>query len=297
MSRIAYVNGRYLPHGEASVHIEDRGYQFADGVYEVIAAQGGELIDETLHLARLDRSLGELRIAAPMSRRALSLVLRELLRRNRIRDGYVYLQVTRGVAPRDHPFPADTNPSLVITARRGRAANPKAQSEGVGVITIPDIRWARCDIKSIGLLPNVLGKQQAREAGAFEAWQVDAGGMVTEGTSTNAWIITEAGELVTRQASNAILNGCTRLALLEIARRVGLTLVERPFSVAEAKAAREAFLSSTTNPVLPIVRIDDTTIGDGKPGPLGAKLRELYAAHSREQLGRVQPAQAGERVA
>jgi D-alanine transaminase len=294
MSRIAYVNGRYLPHGEASVHIEDRGYQFADGVYEVIAVQGGELIDETLHLARLDRSLGELRIAAPMSRRVLSLVLRELLRRNRIRDGYVYLQVTRGVAPRDHPFPADTNPSLVITARRARPANPKVASEGIRVITIPDIRWARCDIKSIGLLPNVLGKQQAREAGAFEAWQVDADGMVTEGTSTNAWIITPSGELVTRQASSAILNGCTRLALLDIARRVGLTFVERPFSVAEAKAAREAFLSSTTNPVLPIVRIDDTTIGDGKPGPLGAKLRELYAAHSREQLGREQLARAGE---
>jgi D-alanine transaminase len=286
MSRIAYVNGRYLPHGEASVHIEDRGYQFADGVYEVIAVQGGALIDEALHLARLDRSLGELRIAAPMSRRALSLVLRELLRRNRIGDGFVYLQVTRGVAPRDHPFPAHTNPSLVITTRRARAANPKTLSEGIRVITIPDIRWARCDIKSIGLLPNVLGKQQAREAGAFEAWQVDADGMVTEGTSTNAWIITRAGELVTRQASSAILNGCTRLALLEIARRLGLTFVERPFSVAEAKAAREAFLSSTTNPVLPIVRIDDATIGDGKPGPLGAKLRELYAAHSREQLAR-----------
>jgi D-alanine transaminase len=294
MSRIAYVNGCYLSHGGASVHIEDRGYQFADGVYEVVAVQGGELIDEELHLARLDRSLGELRIGAPMSRRALSLVLREVIRRNRVRDGIVYLQATRGVAPRDHPFPAETRPSLVITARRARPANPKALSEGIKVITIPDIRWARCDIKSIGLLPNVLGKQQAREVGAFEAWQVDANGMVTEGTSTNAWIITPSGELVTRQASSAILNGCTRLALLEIARWVGLTFVERPFSVAEAKAAREAFLSSTTAPVLPIVRIDDTTIGDGRPGPLGTKLHELYAAHSREQLGREQMARAGE---
>ncbi|HEX3499232.1 MAG TPA: D-amino-acid transaminase [Stellaceae bacterium] len=294
MSRIAYVNGCYLSHGGASVHIEDRGYQFADGVYEVVAVQGGELIDEELHLARLDRSLGELRIGAPMSRRALSLVLREVIRRNRVRDGIVYLQATRGVAPRDHPFPAETRPSLVITARRARPANPKALSEGIKVITIPDIRWARCDIKSIGLLPNVLGKQQAREVGAFEAWQVDANGMVTEGTSTNAWIITPSGELVTRQASSAILNGCTRLALLEIARWVGLTFVERPFSVAEAKAAREAFLSSTTAPVLPIVRIDDTTIGDGRPGPLGTKLHELYAAHSREQLGREQIARSGE---
>jgi D-alanine transaminase len=286
MSRIAYVNGRYLPHADASVHIEDRGYQFADGVYEVVAVQDGALIDEALHLARLDRSLGELRIAAPMSRRALSLVLREVIRRNRVRDGIVYLQATRGVAPRDHPFPTATPPSLVITARRGRPANPKTLNEGIKVITIPDIRWARCDIKSIGLLPNVLGKQQAREAGAFEAWQVDASGTVTEGTSTNAWIITASGELVTRQASSAILNGCTRLALLDIARRIGLTLVERPFSVAEAKAAREAFLSSTTNPVLPIVRIDETAIGDGKPGPLGAKLRALYAEHSRKQLAR-----------
>ena len=286
MSRIAYVDGRYLPHADASVHIEDRGYQFADGVYEVVAVQGGELIDEALHLARLERSLAELRIAAPMSRRALGLVLREVVRRNRVRDGIVYLQVTRGVAPRDHPFPADVRPSLVITARRARTANPKALSEGIRVITIPDIRWARCDIKSIALLPNVLGKQQAREAGAYEAWQVDADGMVTEGTSTNAWIITHAGELVTRQASNAILNGCTRLALLDIARRVGLTFVERPFSVAEAMAAREAFLTSTTAPVLPIVRIDETAVGDGKPGPLGSRLRELYAAHSREQASR-----------
>jgi D-alanine transaminase len=276
MSRIAYVNGRYLPHAEASVHIEDRGYQFADGVYEVIAVQGGEFVDEGLHMARLDRSLGELRIAAPMSRRALALVLREVIRRNRVRDGIVYLQAT-----------ANSRTSLVITARRARPANPKAATEGASVITIPDIRWARCDIKTIALLPNVLGKQQAREAGAYEAWQVDGAGMVTEGTSTNAWIITAAGELVTRQASSAILNGCTRLALLDIARRIGLTFVERPFSVAEAKVAREAFLTSTTSLVLPIVRIDGTAIGDGRPGPLVLKLRALYAAHGDEQAARV----------
>jgi D-alanine transaminase len=283
MSRIAYVNGRFLPHREASIHIEDRGYQFADGVYEVTAVQDGRLVDEALHLARLDRSLAELRIAAPMSRRALGFVVREVIRRNRVRDGIVYLQATRGVAPRDHPFPAHTRTSLVITARRARAANPKALAEGIKVITIPDIRWGRCDIKSIALLPNILGKQQAREAGAYEAWQVDGTGLVTEGTSTNAWIVTKAGELVTRQASNAILNGCTRLALLDIARHTGLTFVERPFSVSEAKAAREAFLTSTTSLVLPIVRIDDTAIGDGKPGPFGRKLRELYVAHAEGQ--------------
>jgi D-alanine transaminase len=286
MSRIAYVNGRYLPHADASVHIEDRGYQFADGVYEVIAVHDGKLAEEAPHLARLDRSLGELRIAAPMSRRALAVVLREVIRRNRVRDGIVYLQMTRGVAPRDHPFPAGNRTSLVVTARRARSANREALGEGVGVITIPDIRWARCDIKSIGLLPNVLGKQQAREAGAYEAWQVDRDGMVTEGTSTNAWIVTTAGELVTRQASNAILNGCTRVALLEVIKQVGLTFSERPFSVAEAKAAREAFLTSTTSPVLPIVRIDETVIGDGRPGPLGRKLHQLYAAHGDEQAAR-----------
>jgi D-alanine transaminase len=286
MSRIAYVNGRFLPHREATIHIEDRGYQFADGVYEVTAVQGGRLVDEALHLARLDRSLGELRIPAPMSHRALGFVLREVIRRNRVRDGIVYLQATRGVAPRDHPFPADTRTSIVITARRARSANPKALAEGIKVIAIPDIRWARCDIKSIALLPNVLGKQQAREAGAYEAWQVDSAGLVTEGTSTNAWIVTSAGELVTRQASNAILNGCTRLALLDIARHIGLTLVERPFSLSEAKAAREAFLTSTTSLVLPIVRIDDTAIGDGKPGPLGRKLRALYVAHAEGQTAK-----------
>lgn len=286
MSRIAYVNGRFVPHRKAVVHIEDRGYQFADGVYEVTAVQGRQLIDEALHLARLDRSLAELSIAAPMSRRALGFVLREVIRRNRVRDGIVYLQVTRGVAPRDHPFPTDARTSLVITARRARPANRKALAEGIKVITIPDIRWARCDIKSIALLPNILGKQQAREAGAYEAWQVDGAGLVTEGTSTNAWIVTTAGELVTRQASNAILNGCTRLALLDIARDIGLTFVERPFSVSEAKAAREALLTSTTSLVLPIVSIDDTAIGDGKPGPLGRKLRELYVAHAEGQAAK-----------
>jgi D-alanine transaminase len=206
MSRIAYVNGRYLPHGDAAVHIEDRGYQFADGIYEVIAVKDGALIDEALHMARFERSLSELRIAPPMSRRTLELVMREVIRRNRFSNGIVYLQATRGVARRDHPFPADIRTSLVITARAARPANRKAQEEGVKVISIPDIRWARCDIKSVSLLPNVLGKQQAREAGAYEAWQVDRDGMVTEGTSTNAWIVTQDGELVTRQTGNAILN-------------------------------------------------------------------------------------------
>ncbi|HZS83769.1 MAG TPA: D-amino-acid transaminase [Stellaceae bacterium] len=280
MSRVAYVNGRYLPHGDAAVHIEDRGYQFADGVYEVIAVRGGRLVDEAPHLDRLDRSLAELRIAPPMSRRALGLVLREVVRRNRVADGIVYLQATRGVARRDHPFPPASRTALVVTARRARPPNRKAIEEGIKVITIPDIRWARCDIKSVSLLPNVLGKQRARESGAYEAWQVDRDGMVTEGTSTNAWIVTPAGELVTRQTDHAILNGITRRALVAIARQEGLAFVERPFSVGEAKEAREAFLTSTTAPVLSVVRIDDAVIGDGRPGPLGRRLFALYAAHA-----------------
>jgi D-alanine transaminase len=279
MSRIAYVNGRYVPHAEAAIHIEDRGYQFADGVYEVVAVRDGHFVDNELHLARLERSLRELRIAPPMPRRSLELVMAEVVRRNRVHNGTIYLQATRGVARRDHPFPAECKTSLVMTARRARPFNRKAFEEGVGVITIPDIRWGRCDIKAVALLPNVLGKQQARESGAYEAWQVDRDGFITEGTSTNAWIVTAKNELVTRQSDSAILNGCTRLALLELARAAGLAIVERPFSVAEAKGARECFLSSTTSLVTPVVRIDDAVIGDGKPGPLGQKLRTLYLRH------------------
>jgi D-alanine transaminase len=279
MSRIAYVNGRYVPHRDAAVHVEDRGYQFADGVYEVTAVRNGKLIDEDRHLQRLARSLGELRIRRPMSDAALKLVTREVLRRNGIRDGIVYIQVTRGVARRDHPFPAHAEPSLVLTAKRTGGPPPKLVEEGVRVITIPDQRWARCDIKSVSLLPNILGKQQAREAGAFEAWQVGRDGKITEGTSTNAWIVTQKGEVVTRRADEAILNGVTRLAVLDIIRHEGLTFVERAFSVEEAKAAREAFLTSSTSLVLPVVAIDGAAIGEGRPGPFTRKLREHYRKH------------------
>src|SRR5438874_11786080 len=261
MSRIAYVAGQYLPHRQAAVHVEDRGYQFADGVYEVIALVGGQLIDEAPHLARLHRSLAELRIPLPMEDAALRLVLREVIRRNRVETGIVYLQVTRGAAPRDHAFPKATKPVLVVTARRSRPPNPRLGQEGIAVITIPDIRWQRCDIKSISLVPNVLGKQQAREAGAYEAWQIDREGHVTEGTSTNAWIVTADGAVVTRAADSAILNGVTRLAVLDIINREGYRLAERPFSVAEARAAREAFLTSTTAELLPVVRLDSVPVG------------------------------------
>jgi D-alanine transaminase len=279
LSRIAYVAGQYLPHRQAAVHVEDRGYQFADGVYEVIAVTGGRLIDEAPHLARLHRSLSELRIPLPMPDAALRLVLREVIRRNGVDNGIVYLQITRGAAPRDHAFPKAVKPVLVVTARRSRPPNPRLGQDGIVVITIPDIRWLRCDIKSVSLVPNVLGKQQAREAGAYEAWQVDREGQVTEGTSTNAWIVTHDGEVVTRAPDSAILNGVTRRAVLEIVHREGYRFAERPFSVAEAKAAREAFLTSTTAELLPIVRIDGEPVADGKPGPLSRKLREGYLAH------------------
>ena len=276
MSRIAYVNGRYLPHREASVHIDDRGYQFADGVYEVIAIEHGRLVDEGLHLRRLGRSLAELEIAEPMPEASLKTIMREVIRRNRVRDGIIYIQMTRGVAPRDHAFPRYARTQVVMTARRSKLANPKILAEGAPVITLPDLRWARCDIKSIALLPNILGKQQAREAGAYEAWQVDSDGNVTEGTSTNAWIVTAAGEVVTRAATHAILNGVTRLGVIRVIEQAGLKFVERPFSVAEAKRAREAFLTSTTAYVTPVVRIDDSVVGNGKPGPLARELGAFY---------------------
>ena len=280
MSRIAYVSGAYVPHRQAAVHIEDRGYQFADGVYEVIAIRGGKLLDEEAHLKRLHRSLDELRIPAPIGDAALGIVLREIVRRNGVETGIVYMQITRGVAPRDHAFPKSAKSTLVVTSRTSRRPDPRLWEDGIGVITIADIRWERCDIKSIALVPNVLGKQQARESGVFEAWQVDRDGQITEGTSTNAWIVAGDATVVTRAADNAILNGVTRLAVFDIIAREGYRLDERPFTVEEAKAAREAFLTSTTSDVLPVVRIDGTPIGNGKPGSLTSKLRSAYLAHA-----------------
>ena len=280
MSRIAYVAGQYLPHRQAAVHIEDRGFQFADGVYEVIAVVDGHLVDEERHLARLDRSLAELRIPPPMGEAALKTVIREVVRRNGVDTGIVYLQVTRGAAPREHAFPKAAKPTLVVTSRRTRPPDPRLGQVGIAVITIPDIRWQRCDIKSVALVANVLGKQQAREAGAYEAWQVDRDGRITEGTSTNAWIVTADNTVVTRAPDHAILDGVTRLAVIDIIRREGCRLVERPFTVAEAKAAREAFLTSTTADLLPVVRIDDAPIGNGRPGLLTERLRAAYLAHA-----------------
>ena len=278
MSRIAYVNGRYLPWRQAAVHIEDRGYQFSDGVYEVCEVRGGRLIDERLHMARLERSLSELRIAMPMSLTALGIVMRETVRRNRVRHGLVYLQINRGVARRDHAFPPpDTLPSVVVTARNlDFAAGERVAAEGIAVITVPDNRWERVDIKSVSLLPNVLAKQAAREQGAKEAWFVDRNGFVTEGSSTNAWIVTRDGEVVTRPADNGILRGITRTVLIEALKAQGLTFAERPFTAEEAYRAREAFITSASMIVMPVVRIDGRPIGNGAPGLLASALRRDF---------------------
>ncbi|MCW5731942.1 MAG: D-amino-acid transaminase [Alphaproteobacteria bacterium] len=289
MSRIAYVNGRYVPHRDAVVHVEDRGYQFADGVYEVSAVRDGVVIDMEPHLDRLERSLRELSISPPMSRAALAVVIREVVRRNRVRDGLFYLQITRGVARRDHAFPAAARPSVVVTARSVDPARAEAMArQGVGVITVPDIRWERCDIKSVSLLPNVLAKQQARAAGAYEAWLVDEAGRVTEGSSTNAWIVDRDGALVTRSIDNAILSGITRAAVMELARLQQIRVVERSFTLDEAKSAREAFITSTTSYVLPVVSVDGVKIGNGQPGEVARRLRELYAGYMAGQQDRRQ---------
>jgi len=278
LSRIAYVNGRYLPLAQASVNVEDRGYQFSDGVYEVCEVRGGRLVDERRHIERLRRSLSELRIAMPMSDAALGVVLRETVRRNKVRWGIVYLQVNRGVAHRDHAFPpAGTSPSVVVTARNLDAAGAdRMAADGVAVITVPDNRWERVDIKSVSLLPNVLAKQAAREQGAREAWFVDKQGRVTEGSSSNAWIVTRDGKVVTRHADHAILKGITRAVVIDALKEQGLELEERAFTVDEALAAREAFITSASQVVLPVVRIDGKPVGNGAPGLIASALRRDF---------------------
>ena len=283
MSRIAYVDGRYLPHARATVHVEDRGLQFADGVYEVWSVFGGRLADTEGHLTRLARSLRELSIAAPMPGEALQRVLGEVVRRNRLRDGLVYLQVTRGRAPRDHAFPSPAvRPTVIVTAKRMDLAAAQRRAEaGVAVVTAPETRWARCDIKTTGLLPNVLAKQAARSAGAYEAWFVDGDGLVTEGASTNAWIVTADGVLVTRDTGANILRGVTRGAVAELAATLQMRVEERAFTVEEAKTAREAFFTAATAFVTPVTAIDGAPVGQGAPGPVALRLRGLYLERAR----------------
>ena len=288
MTRQAYVDGRFVPISRARVAIEDRGYQFADGVYEVIKACDGEPRDLDRHLARLERSLGELRIPPPMSMRALALVIREALARNPLRKAIVYLQVTRGVAPRNHLFPSRVRPSLVITVRRAPFPTDRERAEGVAVLSLPDQRWGRCDIKSISLLANLLAKQQAAEAGCREAWLVDREGRVTEGSASNAYIVDGEGRLVTHPLGPRILGGITRSVVLELAREAGIEVEERPFTLEEAKRAREAFLTSTTSLLLPVTRIDEQVVANGAPGSVTRRLARLYA----ERVG-IEEAAAG----
>jgi D-alanine transaminase len=285
MSRIAYVNGRYLPQREAAVNIEDRGYQFADAVYEVVHLYEGRLIDEDRHLDRLERSLRELRLRQPICRAALRQVLLELARRNRLRDGLLYVQITRGVARRDHAFPSgEVPPSLVATIRRIPPYPANIEAWTAAAITWPDERWARCDIKTVALTPNVLARQAAREQGALEAILVDRNGMVTEGAATSFWLVDRAGVLRTRHLDHGILPGCTRDALLALMSENGIEFAERAFSRDELADAREAFITAATTFVRPIVRIDGRPVGDGAVGPVARLLFELFARHVKGGL-------------
>ncbi|MGK7861621.1 D-amino-acid transaminase [Falsiroseomonas sp. E2-1-a4] len=281
MSKIAYVNGRYLPQSEASVNIEDRGYQFGDGIYEVVHLHDGRYVDEELHLARLERSLGEIQLAMPMSRAALSMVLREVAQRNRVREGLLYMQVTRGVSRRDHAFPSKpVPPALVVTIRRVPSYPTDVDKWQAACITLPDLRWARRDIKSVNLLPNCLARQKAREQGAIEAILYDeATGMVTEGAATTFWIVDENGAIRTRFLDHVVLPGCTRAALMAELRTLGMAYDEREFSLEEMRRAREAFITSATSFVKPITKIDGKPVGDGKVGPVVRRLFDIFARH------------------
>jgi D-alanine transaminase len=289
MARIAYVNGRYVPKADATVHVEDRGNQFADGVYEVLKVVDGRLADGDRHFARLHRSLDALKLAPPMSDAALGQVVRETVRRNRLKDATVYIQVSRGPAPRDHLFPADPQPTLIVTAKRLKRPDPEAYADGVDVVTAPDLRWLKCEIKSISLLPNVLAKQAAKEQGAYEAWLLRDGEVVTEASASNAYIVDAAGVLRTHPLSSLILGGVTRSVVLELARAEGIPVEERAFTAAEINAAQEAFLTSTSSWVMPVVRVDGEAVGEGVPG---AVTRRLQAAYHRHVFGNREPAPA-----
>ena len=284
MSRIVYVNGEFLPEEEARISVFDRGFLMADGVYEVSTILDGKLVDNGAHLARLQRSMGELAMAAPCSMEELEAAQQELLKRNDVQEGGLYLQVTRGAADRDFAYPPEgTKSSLVMFTQSRPVIASKAAQNGIRVISLPDIRWQRRDIKTVGLLPASMAKQAALNAGADDAWMVEEG-RVTEGTSNNAYIVTREGAVVTRALSNKILHGITRKAVLELAAKEGLTVEERSFSIEEAQGAAEAFITSASTFVTPVIELDGVAIGEGKPGPIAAKLREIYIAFARESL-------------
>lgn len=279
MSRIVHLNGQFLPEAEAKVSVFDRGYLFADGVYEVTAVIDGKLIDFAPHMDRLARSLGEIDMAWPIAREALRDVHEELLDRNGLSEGRIYMQVTRGVAERDFAFPKNATSSLLAFTQASRVVDdPKAEA-GVKAVSIPDIRWKRRDIKSIALLAQCMGKQKAAEAGAYEGWMHEDG-FVTEGTSSTSYIVAD-GRIITRGLSNAVLPGVTRLAILRLAKERNMEVEQRPFTLEEAYTAEEAFLTSASALVLPVVEIDGRAIGDGRPGPVARRLRTLYLEEAR----------------
>lgn len=275
MSRIVYVNGSFVPYEDAKIPIMDRGFLFADGIYEVSAVMGGKLVDNEAHLARLDRSLGEIRIKYPYATEKWIELQRELIQRNAVSEGLVYIEVTRGVAERDFAFPKDVEPTVVMFTQEKNMTSAPAAETGVAVITVPDLRWKRRDIKSVALLAQVLAKQAAAEAGVAEAWMVEDG-KVTEGGSSTSFIVTKDGTIVTRELSHSLLPGITRKTLIRLAEETQIKVEERAFSVEEAQEAQEAFLTSATSLVMPIVKIDDKPVGSGKVGPIAKRMREIY---------------------
>lgn len=285
MTRFCYVNGRYVPAAQAVVPMTDRGYHFADGVYEVIVFFNGILLDEALHLERLRHSLLVLRMEMPMTEAALKRVMRELLAKHPLRDGYLYLQITRGVAARDHAFPVGVRPSVTLFA--GRAKNPSREQveRGVSVITAPDIRWGHCDAKTIALLPNVLARQQSIEARARETWLVDKDGFVTEGSHSNAFLV-KGGAVITHPADTRILGGVRRIHILRLCRENGIPAEERPFHRDEIREAEGAFMSSATSNILPVVTVDGAAVGNGIPPEVTRKLYALYQRHVTAQTGK-----------
>jgi D-alanine transaminase len=278
---IAYVNGTFVPLSEAKISILDRGFLFADGIYEVAAVLDGKLIDNASHLARLERSVGEISLKLPETVDRIQEIQQELVARNKLVNGMVYLEVTRGADKgRDFAFPKDVKPTLIMFTSEKDIVNAESAKTGINVITVPDIRWARRDIKSVALLAQVLAKQAAAEAGAGEAWMIEDG-QVTEGGSSSAFILTQDDVIVTRQNSSAILPGCTRKAVVALAEERQLRVEERPFTIAEALAAKEAFITSATVFVQAVVSIDGKKVGSGKPGPMTNRLREIYVEFAK----------------
>ena len=280
MTRIVYVDGQFVPENEARVSVFDRGFLFGDGVYEVSAVLGGGLVDNAGHLARLERSLGELGIVSPATPDEIARAQKELVARNDLDEGIVYLQITRGPADRDFAYPAEPKPTLVMFTQKKALVDSPLAARGITVITVPELRWRRRDVKTVGLLAASMAKQAALDAGADDAWMVEDG-FVTEGSSNNAYIVTRSGVVVTRHLGNEILHGITRATVLRLARERQITIEERPFTVEEAKSAAEAFITSASSFIIPVVGIDGETIGDGRPGPITGRLRDIYIESAR----------------